>query len=248
MIFLHGRWQERVSLLASGDLEPGLIGATERHLAGCAACRADLAAAHDLLELLERDPVRDAELPIPLPALVTRTRARLHGAEPPARLAWLWPALGAAATLLALLTIPAPRPPAPREPSLAEAVPEDALRRMESSVAREQAARYLTDAQAVLIQVSATPADCDRRQDRVDVGEEARRSRELLARRALLFDLEKDDVALARGVVEDVDLMLREVAALDACARRRDLSEIHATLQRRRLLMKIDLTTRELLG
>jgi hypothetical protein len=247
MTLLHGRWQLRVSLLASGDLEPGLIGATERHLAGCPACRADLAAAHELLALLEHDAVRNAELPIPLSALVTRTRARLHGTEP-ARLAWLWPALGAAATLLALLTIPAPPPPVTREPALAEAVPEDALRRMESSVAREQAARYLTDAQAVLIQVSATPADCDRKQDRVDVGEEARRSRELLARRALLFDLEKDDVAVARGVVEDVDLMLREVAALDACVRRKDLGAIHSALQRRRLLMKIDLTTRELLG
>ncbi len=248
MTFLHGRWRERVSLLASGDLEPHLVAATERHLAGCAECRSDLAAAHEVLALLELDPARTADLPIPLPALVTRTRARLHERLPGTpRLAWLWPALGTTAALIALVSFPGRPPVAAPEPVVAS-VPEDALRRMEASVAREQAARYLTDAQAVLLQVSAAPADCDRKQDRVDIGEEARRSRELLARRALLFDLEKDDVALARGVVEDVDLMLREVAALDACARRRDLSEIHATLQRRRLLMKIDLTTRELLG
>jgi hypothetical protein len=41
---------------------------------------------------------------------------------------------------------------------------------------------------------------------------------------------------------------LREVASLEACARKHDLQSINRLVERRRLLLKIDLTTRELQG
>jgi hypothetical protein len=55
-------------------------------------------------------------------------------------------------------------------------------------------------------------------------------------------------VASARPVLEDVELMLREVASLEACARRGELEAIGRELGRRRLLMKMDLMARELQG
>jgi hypothetical protein len=80
------------------------------------------------------------------------------------------------------------------------------------------------------------------------VEEEARRSRELLSRRALLVEADRAEMAGARPVLEDVSNMLREVAALDPCARPEELLAIQEQMSRRRLLMKIDLMTRELQG
>ena len=55
-------------------------------------------------------------------------------------------------------------------------------------------------------------------------------------------------MAGARPVLEDVSEMLREVAALDPCSRPEDLEAIQRQMSRQRLLMKIDLMTRELQG
>ena len=89
---------------------------------------------------------------------------------------------------------------------------------------------------------------CDRRRETLDLGQETRRSQELLQRRALLVDLDDADVRAARPVLEDVERLLREVALLDACARPEQLLAIHDQLRERRLLMKIGLMTRELQG
>jgi hypothetical protein len=127
-------------------------------------------------------------------------------------------------------------------------VSQDALDRLERTLARERAARYLAEAQDVLVNVAAAPRNCVRAGQRVEMGEEAQRSRELLAERALLVDIEGSAVAGARPVLEDVEQVLREVATLPDCAHRRDLRAIHKEMERRRLLMKIDLMTRELVG
>ena len=82
----------------------------------------------------------------------------------------------------------------------------------------------------------------------VDVEQEAQRSRELLARRALLVGASGEDVASARPILRDVEYVLREVASLPSCARERDLQAIQREMSRRNLLMKIDLMTRELKG
>jgi hypothetical protein len=136
-----------------------------------------------------------------------------------------------------------PHPPAP-----VVTVSEDAFSRLERTVAREQAVRYLNDAQDVLVTVAAAPRACRRTSERVDVGEEARRSRELLSRRALLMDTSGDAVPTAAPLLRDVAEMLHEVALLEPCARARDLETIHKEIGRRNLLMKIDLVTRELQG
>jgi hypothetical protein len=255
MTLLHGRWARRTSLLAAGVLEGGERAATLAHLEGCAACRAELQAARDLIALALRDPVRTARPPLPAALLLARVRARLDATEParpPQARRWaatLLPLAAAAAIALVLLRSPGTRPPVPASPAPPRAsVSEEALRRLETSVARENAVRYLSEAQDVLVTVAAAPPACDRRRKRIDVEDEARRSRELLSRRAFLVETDRAEMAGARPVLEDVSDMLREVAALEACSRPEDLLAIQQQMSRQRLLMKIDLMTRELQG
>ena len=251
----HGRWRERTSLLALGALTGHQADEARAHAESCAECAEDLARAQRALELAALDPVRDAEPPITAAALLTRVNARLDEAPqtPRAlRAAWLLPAGALAAAVAALLL--SYRPPAPPSAAPAPAVAErpgaaadDVVGRMERTVTRTQTARYLDDAQDLLLTVAA-PHPCPRESKRVDVEDEARRSRELLARRALLVGTSGESVASARPVLRDVEYVLREVASLPSCARERDLQAIQREVSRRNLLMKIDLMTRELKG
>jgi hypothetical protein len=127
-------------------------------------------------------------------------------------------------------------------------VPDEVMARMERRLARDSAARYLDEAQDLLVTVSAHPADCEKEHGRIDVGEEARRSRELLEKRALLVGLGGEEVASAQPLLDDVEGLLREVAALPACVRADSLEAIHRQMERRNVLMKIDLVTQELRG
>jgi hypothetical protein len=248
LAFLHGRWRRQLSLLASGALEGAERQRAENHLAGCERCRRELAELRQLLRLVASDPLSGTAPRISAPALVARVRSRIE-AQPPAEPALVWtglmkPAVAALAVMLAVGALWRTEPPR-EEPRIH--VSDAFLNRLERNLAREQAARYLDEAQDVLVTVAARPRNCDR-DERLDVGDEAERSRQLLARAALLVERDRADVASVLPVLEDVDNVLREVATLPACARRRDLDAIHRTITERHLLMKIPLMSRELRG
>jgi hypothetical protein len=254
----HGRWTARVSLLAAGALEDAALRAqVEAHVDRCPACADALRAERAVVAALRSDAARIAEPPLAHGALRTRVFACLDEAARAPRnrarggAAWALGTAGAvllaaAGTFLLRDTVP---------PSLAPAAPpvemtqarEDFVRRLERNVAREQAARYLDEAGDVLVTVAGHSHPCAQGGERVDMAEEAQRSRELLARRRLL-DVDGAAVATARPVLDDVEQVLREVASLESCARKRDLDTIHRQLERSRLLLKIDLTARELQG
>ena len=263
--FGHGRWRGQAALLAAGALDETARARMEAHAAGCARCAEALAGTRAVLAALEADPAHGAEPPIPLSALRTRVFARLDAAVPPPA-AWraaAWRtgagyAIGTAgAVALALLgvltlrgTVPHGAPPAPSvaaAPANTGAADEEFVRRLERNVAREQAARYLDEAGDVLVTVAAHAQPCHKGDERVDVAEEAQRSRALLAKRSLL-DVDAAAVVAARPVLDDVEQVLREVASLESCARKRDLDRVHRQIEKSRLLLKIDLTTRELQG
>jgi hypothetical protein len=252
MMLFHERWRTAVSLLAAGALEKGESAATLGHIAGCDACRRDHARSLALLEALAQDPVHSAEPDIPLSFLVSRVEARLDAAEArhPWRSGWAIGAIAVAASLAivvpALVSRIVARPKGPAAPAVAMA--DDSLRRLERNVAREQAVRYLNEAQDVLVTMAAQPRDCDHDKARVDVGDEAQRSQELLTRRALLVEMDQEGLATARPVLEDVERVLREVASLRSCARAGDVERVRRDLEERRLLMKIRLMSRELQG
>jgi hypothetical protein len=169
------------------------------------------------------------------------------------------PAAAAALLTLALLGTELavrlrPEPPAP-VPTAAAVTPAPAapasnefLDRLDRNMAREHTAHYLSEAQDVLLSVAATEADCVREEDRVDVGEAPGRSRALLSRRALLVEGKPEAVASAQGVLDDVEMALREVADLPSCVRRRDVERLRQEVERRHLHMRIRLMTRELEG
>ena len=264
MILLHGRWRRRTALLALGALDEAEAGRARSHVATCPACARDLEETRSALSLVSADSVQGAELPIPLGALVTRVQARLDEIPAGGR---AWRPVFAGAGLLAAVVLAAvagrsllrtPPPPAPSpevasfgaSPSEAGPIADSAaaMGRIESTLERERAARYLSDAQDVLVTVASSPQRCARRRNAVEVGPEAERSRELLARRRLFVETDAPSTVVARDVFDDVEEMLREVAALDACARPQDLEAIRGEIARRHLLMKIDLVTRELQG
>jgi hypothetical protein len=249
----HERWRVRVSLLAAGALEGHEEAAVHAHLLSCASCRDELESSRRALDTLALDPVRTAEPPLPLAHLRTRVLARLDEAPAARPFPWKWAGAGLAAAALAVSILPSlrprPRPAATAEGAITQVmVPDEMMERMERRVARDSAARYLDEAQDLLVNVAAHPADCEEDHGRVDVGEEARRSRELLERRALMVDLGGDEVASAQPLLDDVEGLLREVAALPACVRADSLEAIHRQMERRNVLMKIDLLTRELRG
>jgi hypothetical protein len=248
-------------LLASDALEGSERAAVLAHLEGCPRCAREVAEMRAALDLVAQDPLREAMPPIPLAALVTRVQARLDEARP-ARFVWrpAWVGAGLAAMVLAAVLgrealrpgVPPPVPPSARSslPAVAEtsSASSEAMNRLEHTLERERAARYLTEAGDVLVTVASAPQRCARRAHAVEVGEEAARSRELLAERRLFVEPDAPSVVSARDVLDDVEEVLRQVAALDPCARPQDLEAIRGEIARRHLLMKIDLMTRELQG
>ena len=264
MIFGHLRLRRRVSLLAAG-----LVSGRERdealaHISACARCRAEHDAEREALRAvvaaLASDPLRSAEPHLAAGVLAARVARDVERALVPAgRPRWWLVALPAAAALVATaLTVPPlvkrfrPEPVAARAtipPAEASALlSDDALARIERNLAREQAARYLSEAGEVLVTVAATGVDCDRKDDRLDVGAAPERSRELLEKRRLVVDEGGEAVASARGVLDDVELALRQVAELPACVKRRDVELVQKDVEARQLLMRIRLMTRELEG
>lgn len=264
MIF-HRRWRRQAALFAVDALQGEERAAAQAHVRACGRCAARVAELSQMGAVLAEDPLAAAPLPVSFAALEARVRGRLREtAAGPAgwravspRLLVPVAACAAGAALAGALLhgrAPAPSPaplPAPVEEAAASAIGpagEELLRRMERSLAREQAARYLTEAQDVLVTVAAGPPPCPKTRQTIEVGDEARRSRDLLARRALLVELGRDEVASAQPVLAEVEQMLREVAALPSCVRAGRVQELGREMERRRLLMKIDLMTRELAG
>jgi hypothetical protein len=253
----HGRWRRGTSLLAAGALEGAERLAAERHAAGCAECGTDLAALRAMLATAAADEACVAEPPVAAEWLHARVLARLdERPQTPRRAPGLaWAGLAAAAALAAFAALarpviaPAPSAGAPvADAGPRIAVSDEALDRIERTMARERAARYLDEAQDVLVTVSGAPRDCDRAGHRhVDMEAERLRSRELLERRSRL-DLDESAAVAAGPVLDDVERVLREVASLEGCARRRDVEAIHREVERERLLIRIDLTARELAG
>jgi len=260
VILAHLRRRRLVSLLAAGVLEGREREEVVAHLAECPRCRDEHDALRAIVAAMEADPLREAEPPAPLSFLVARVEREVERAlVPRGRPRWWLVALPAAsAVLAAAVLVPAivsrlrPAPAAARaEIPPAEAstlLTEDALARIERNLAREHAARYLSEAGEVLVAVAATGVDCDRADERLDVGRAPERSRELLERRTMVVRGGGEAVSSARGVLDEVELALREVADLPSCVRRRDLEHLRREVEERQLLMRIRLMTRELEG
>ncbi|MEO8500628.1 MAG: zf-HC2 domain-containing protein [Vicinamibacteria bacterium] len=264
MTLLHFRYRQRLSLLASGSLDPREAEWVRGHVAECASCHSEFAELSTVASMLRGDADLERPLPISSEALRTRVFARLRTAEREAapRVEWsLAPALSALGLVglgmvAGVLATRGPAPGATLQASLAplQSTAETALNdaafydRLEKTHTRAKAVRYLAEAQDVLIQVSAA-ADCpDSPKDSVDVTREAQTSRSLLRRRAALVSGSGGALLAAQGVMEEVEGVLQRVAELPKCTRRQEVDAIARSVDRRNLLMKIDLVAQELAG
>jgi len=254
--WFHGRWERRVSLMTAGALDEGERRATLDHLAACPRCAAQAESLRRVWAAAGEDSSRSAVMPVSPDALLTRIRARLDQREDRGWLLRPHAALQASAAVLTLGLVAATtllllgRPSRPRPTPIVTTpveVPDEIMVRMERQAARDQVAHFLTEAQDVLVNVASHPHSCDRRHRRLNVRSEARRSRELLSKRAMVVQ-DTHDAPAAAGVIHDVELTLREVAMLEPCARPWELVAIQKQLEKSRLLLKIDLVTRELVG
>jgi hypothetical protein len=260
MTFLHFRYRDRLGLLASSALAPGEADWVKTHVALCPSCQAELSGLMAVASTLAADAARNRPLPISSEALRTRVLARIKTRALASRTDWsLAPTLAALGLLgiglaAGLLVTRSAAPPGEPSAVLASLQPSadtefnDAAfyERLERTHTRADAARYLAEAQDILIQVSAA-ADCpDSPRDSVDVTREAQTSRSLLRRRAALVSGSRGTLLAAQGVMEEVEGVLQQVAELPKCTKRQDVDAIARTVDRRNLLMKIDLVAQEL--
>ena len=262
MTFLHFRYRRRLGLLAASALEPRAAEWVLKHTANCASCQAELGELTRAAGRLIADASIDRPLPISSQALRTRVLARIRTEGPQAARKQAWNpgwaltavglvGIGLLSGVLATRFAPQSNEPAPSSPRLLESsdtlVNDTAFyERLQKTHLRANAARYLAEAQDILIQVAAA-ADCpDSPKDRVDVTREAQTSRSLLKRRAALVSGSGEALAAARGVMEEVEGVLQQVADLPQCTRRTDVDAIARKVDRRNLLMKIEMIAQEL--
>jgi hypothetical protein len=242
----HRAWRRDLVDDALGLLAPDREAALRCHVDGCPRCRDERDRLERTLAVAAVDPAGEVEPPLPLAALVARVEGEIQRRQADAMRGpgwWWWPRALAAAAVLWVAVVA--RRPAP----LPEVhVSAETLRRMERIVDREQTARYLQEAQGVLLSVTAALPHCDRAGGRRVVAAEAEKSRQLLVRRRLLVDAEAEHLAAARPVLDDVENALAAVAALDACAAPAELQSIARRLSEQHLVMKMDLMARELQG
>ena len=217
MSLLHGRWRTRVSPAGRGC--PGRrtrSAAVHAHLGARATpAVASTRSRSRALALLARDPVRSAEPPVPLAFLETRVRARLDqvrdGASRPVGGLGRGPGRGRAGGRHR-----AGRRSRRSRPSTTATADPDAIdevlraRRRDGSHGAAAGPRQrgpLPGRGPGRAGQRVRPSGGLRAQDhgRIDVGEEARRSRELLERRALMTELGGDEVASAQPLLDDVE-------------------------------------------
>jgi len=251
----------RLGLLAAGALSPAEADAVRTHASRCPSCGLELGDLERAHKRLLEDAAIERPLPISSEALRTRVFAqiRAEGRSRVAPRAWGITQLAAAFGLVIagvavgfLWSKGGIAPSDPSRPAMEIADGGDAAmnaefyERIEKSQTRANAARYLSEAQDVLIQVTAA-ADCpDSPKDSVDVTRESETSRSLLQRRAAIVSGSPEALVAARGVMEEVEGLLQEVADLPQCSRRSDVDAIARRVDRKKLLMKIDLMTQEL--
>jgi hypothetical protein len=226
------------------------------HLGGCALCAARFEDTRRTLLSITAASAFPREHEVDWPAFARETAAkardaaRLRPVPAPPRArnrAILWGGLAAAAFAAALAALPvwhqASRPPS--EPAT-EAIATDAALVLQRGLARRGAERALREGRAVLLDLMETPVRCRRGDGGVDVALEKERARGLLRRLGVqsqsLADPGDRRLAELLGALQD---LLLDVSALDDCTASAQLRTLREAIERRQLLLRIDLMVGE---
>lgn len=168
-----------------------------------------------------------------------------------------WAVLAAAALVAVLLVNgwPGRRAAGPDgvpSPSASASLPSDESVResaalIESRLARRGATRYLTDSRVLLLNLVQSPARCRKADGEFDITFEKEKSRELL-RRKNLHEGNLDALRDRRltDLVGQLEALLIQVVSLGDCASARQLHDLREQIEKRQILLRIDLFTREM--
>jgi hypothetical protein len=123
----------------------------------------------------------------------------------------------------------------------------ESANRIEDRLAHQGAARYLRDSRALLMNLVGAAAPCRKADGHYDITLEKEKSRQLLRRKNLyegdLLTLEDQRLATLLRQLESV---LMEVTTLDDCATARQIHDLREQVEKREILLRIDLMTREM--
>jgi hypothetical protein len=122
----------------------------------------------------------------------------------------------------------------------------DGARFLQESVTRQAAARSLRDGRALLVDLMQAPVRCRRSDGSYDVALEKTRANDLL-RRVSLYQgslAGPGDRRLAE-LLGQLESLLLQVSAMDDCTAVQAIHDLRAAIERRQLLLRIDLVTRE---
>jgi hypothetical protein len=240
----------------------------EAHLSACAGCSAAWEETRSALAAVDSGAAfpREAEVDWDDFARRTVARARAAGTAPrfadlarrhPFAVGGLFAAAASILLVAALRLMPAPAGP---EPALATAgsatigaargdeavVAAEAATYLEAGTARRAAVRSLRDGRALLLDVLEAPVRCRREDNHFDLAVERARSRDLVRRLAVqrrgLEAPEDQRLAAMLGALSD---LLLEVAEMDDCTQAGQLAALRESIERRQMLLRLDLMTRE---
>jgi len=239
----------------------------EAHLSACAGCAAAWEETRAALAAVDSGAAFPREAEVDWDEFAARTVARARAADagggvrvafPERRRLAAWGGLAVAASILmvvALRTLPSPPPaPVPTLPQVAQqsvpggdtAVPAETTAYLEAGVARRAAARSLRDGRALLLDLLEAPVRCRREDGHFDVAVERARSKELLRRLAVqrraLEGPRDERLSAVLGALSD---LLLDVAEMDDCADGPQLRALKDAIERRQVLLRIDLMARE---
>jgi len=118
---------------------------------------------------------------------------------------------------------------------------------MEDRLARQGAARYLSDSRSLLLNLVGAAAPCRKTDGQYDIALEKEKSRQLLRRQNLYEgDLQGLEDQRLATLVRQLEAVLMEVTALDDCASARQIHDLREQIENRQFLLRIDLITREM--
>jgi len=118
---------------------------------------------------------------------------------------------------------------------------------MEDRLARQGAARYLSDSRSLLLNLVGAAAPCRKTDGQYDIALEKEKSRQLLRRQNLYEgDLQGLEDQRLATLVRQLESVLMEVTALDDCASARQIHDLREQIENRQFLLRIDLITREM--
>lgn len=134
--------------------------------------------------------------------------------------------------------------PAPDETAAITMTP-DNIDHLTVALARQNTARYLNETRAVLVTLLDVGIDCDK--DKVDVSAERAKAMALLRRQRLIAaELERVPLARAQDVCNELERLLVEISTLADCARDDELQTLRDVVEKRQILVRMELLSAEL--